>query len=709
MQFLSHYLLSGLVLAAVPLIIHFLNRRRFRLVNWAPMRYLHLTLKTNRPRMKLEQWLLLLLRTLLIAALILAIARPTVSGTGLGAWLARRNRSAHVLVLDDSLGMGYRNGGRSAWQTAQEAAAKLIESIGAQDSVTVLVTSDLERSIVRDAHLTDPTDVVEHLRTLKVSHTASDWQAAFEMIDKHLSMAAYPLRQVTVITDFRRQGWTEGVSRIADGWADESISLTLVDVGRRDTGNVALVGLEQEDPVALPGAATRFVATVRNDQGHATEAVPATLTLGSQARTVLLPRLGPGRQGQVPLSIIFDVPGQQTISLAIPDDALPQDNTRWLCVDVRARLDLMLVDGEPHDRPFESETDFLALAFTVGGTAWRVYRMIDSEWLAAPMGRPDLLILANVATIRQERITAIERMVRGGLGLMVFAGDQIDLAGYNEHLYRDGTGLLPARLDRVQTEPVMGLVLEPIERSALRVMQRLMPAALARIGARQFLSVRLPEHGEADVRVLARWNDPQDSPAVIEKSLGRGRVLLWTSTADKAWTDWPIGPTYLLAMREAAIDIVRGGSQRWGVTAGHPILVEMEENEKAVEARVSSPGAQAAGPLLLDNSDAAGEHLRYTDTKQAGIYSIRWTNTAGQSKSRLFAVNPDRSESNLEPIEPEQLLQWMEGLRPVIVRDTELDATLAGPGRELWRSLVMLLLALVVVESALAMWVGRQH
>src|SRR4051812_49729387 len=96
MAFLSPILLSGLVLASVPIIIHLLNRRRFQTVEWAPMKYLKLTIKTNRRRLRIEQLLLLALRTLLIVVLILVVSRPVLTqGGGLTGWLcaARRPRS----------------------------------------------------------------------------------------------------------------------------------------------------------------------------------------------------------------------------------------------------------------------------------------------------------------------------------------------------------------------------------------------------------------------------------------------------------------------------------------------------------------------------------------------------------------------------------------------------------------------------------------
>ena len=130
MQFLSAPLLYGLILAAAPIIIHLLNRRRFQLVEWAPMKYLKLTIRNNRRRVRIEQLLLLLLRTLLIILLILTLARPALSGAGAGGWLARRARVSRIVVIDDSLSMGYRQGGKSALDLVKEASAEIIHGTG---------------------------------------------------------------------------------------------------------------------------------------------------------------------------------------------------------------------------------------------------------------------------------------------------------------------------------------------------------------------------------------------------------------------------------------------------------------------------------------------------------------------------------------------------------------------------------------------------
>ena len=131
--FLSPALFWGALLGAIPLIIHLLNRRRFRRVEWAPMRYLKLTIQRNRKRIQLEQLLLLLLRIALPILLFLFLARPVVNPTGLEQWLGSGGRSSQVVLIDDSVSMGYTAGEASAFQRALQSAAGLLTAIRPQE------------------------------------------------------------------------------------------------------------------------------------------------------------------------------------------------------------------------------------------------------------------------------------------------------------------------------------------------------------------------------------------------------------------------------------------------------------------------------------------------------------------------------------------------------------------------------------------------
>src|SRR2546421_10146542 len=98
---------AGAALASIPIIIHILNRRRFKVVKWAAMEYLLQAMRKNRRRLKFEQWLLLAVRCALLALVGLALARPLGCENNTLASLAGQRNGLHVFVIDNSYSMSF--------------------------------------------------------------------------------------------------------------------------------------------------------------------------------------------------------------------------------------------------------------------------------------------------------------------------------------------------------------------------------------------------------------------------------------------------------------------------------------------------------------------------------------------------------------------------------------------------------------------------
>lgn len=697
-----------MVLTSVPIIIHLLNRRRFTRVEWAPMKYLKLTLRTNRRRLRLEQWVLLALRTLAIALLIIAIARPVLSNTGVSAWLTSRSRTARVIVLDDSLSMGYRDAGQSAFERAKTAADEFVRTIGPQDSVTAIVTSAPLSPLVKDASLQDPSNLLKLLNTVSLSDARNHWEATFKAVEQHLASAAFPRHEVLLITDLRKAGWDETIRETAKAWADRDVTLKIIDVGSPGTDDVYVESLLREEPVALPGVPLRLTAMVRNNTAATVPPGQATLTVGEASQPVLLPELPARQSTEVPITVAPQSPGQLAIHLTLANDALPGDDVRWLAVTVKPKLDITLVDGEPSSTPFESETDFLALALTAGREPWQPKHLTDAEWTTATNDSPDVTVLANVAGLTPDRVQTLERNVsESGMGLIVFIGEMIDPEAYNRVLWRDGKGVLAAKLEQKIEEPVKGLVIDPADASPLDSLRKVAPAALARIETKKFMSVTA-KLGD-DTRVLAHWNNAAASPAIIEKRFGRGRVVLVTVPADKQWGDWPIDPTYVLAMRSIVAGIARGEPYQSNITAGDPLRLPTPKGEPVTNPRVTAPGGGSPLVATATQDDSGNPMIEYRDTSAAGANTLTYQGTQNAAHSALFTSNPDLAESVLDLMSHEELRSMLGGLEPSIIRFADRDAALSPEGREVWRTLAMIVLGMFLLESAFAVWVGRER
>jgi hypothetical protein len=719
MSFLSPLLAWGALLGAIPIIIHLLNRRKFRRVEWAPMRYLKLTVQRNRRRIQIEQLLLLLLRVAAMVLLFFYLARPVVNPTGLEGWLGSGGRSSQVVLVDDSLSMGYGSTEAPAFRQAKETAAALVAAARGQDRYTILAASAPKAPVIHEVEGSRVEDLSGAVATIPLTAVHASWPSVLEGVDEVLKSCTYPTRQVTIITDLRRSGWDGGVAPVARRWAEEGVRVRIVDVGADDSSNVALQGIVPLDRTILAGAESRWEAVIRNDSPRVLEGVKAILRVDDKPTEVKLPEIAPRQVARVPLTVQFPGAGPHDLSLQLPEDALPGDNQRWAAVPVKDSLLVRLVDGDPSSEPFGSEVDYLAAPLSVGvgaAEAWRVEVALENDFLNPRLDQPDVLVLANVAAPTPEQADRLLTLVRAGMGLMIYTGNKVDAGVYNDLLYRGSDRLLPARLKGLVDGNIQGVVIEPVRPSPIERLLELKPTALERVAIRQIMGVVEPGDEEGKVRVLARWNDPNRSPAVIERVVGEGRVLLWTTTADRAGNDWPIEPSFVLAVREAVRGTARPTRLANNVTAGDPMRVVVRSSHQLANARVTPPGggepkALTPAPLVEPPDDRGpAVAIDVADTRRGGLYRINWDEGPLGTQQDAYAANPDPRESDLGRIGEPDIKAMLRPLEVEVASARGEGADLFSPtGREIWHELAWGLFGLLIVESIFATWVGRSR
>ncbi len=717
---LSPLLIWGMLLGIIPIIIHLLNRRRFRRVEWAPMRHLKMTIRRNRRRIQIEQLLLLLLRIALPVLLFLFLARPILNPTGLESWIVGGGRSSQIVLIDDSLSMGYAPAGPPAFHRAREVAGSVLGSARPQDRCTLVAASAPRTPVFREVEGGRREQLASDALALPISETHAAWPTVLAGVDEVVQSCTYPTRSLTIVTDLRKSGWDAGVGPVARRWAEQGVRVRVVDVGADEVANVALEALVPLDRTILAAAETHWEAVVRNDSPRALVRAKAILRVDDRPTEVLLPEIPPRRSARVPLTVRFPSPGMHDLSLQLPDDELPGDNRRWAAVPVKDTLLIRLVDGEPSSEPFGSEVDYLAAPLSIGvgdAEAWRVEVVQEENFLAPRLEPADVLVLANVAAPTDEQARKLAPIVRGGTGLLIFTGGKLDTGLYNDRLFRSGEPLLPVALKAQVDETIRGLVVDPVRPSPIERLMELKPSALERVSIRQFMAVDEPAGDKGAVRVLARWNDPARSPAIVERVVGEGRVLLWTTTADRAGNDWPVEPSFVLAVREAVRGTSRPTSWDHTVTANDRPRRVVHSSHQLANVRLTPPGGgepRALAAVALDDRRSGdptpASAIDLPDTRRAGLYRIAWDEGPLGTQQDLFASNPDPRESGLDRIAAADLKGMLAPLavEVAVARGDGTDAP-SATGREVWHELAWGLLGLLILEPILASWVGRSR
>ena len=141
MTFLNPAILFGLIAASIPIVLHFLNLRKLKRVEFSTLTFLKELQKTKIKRIKLKQWLLLLLRIAIIIFLVMAFARPTVKSISIGNSSAAKTTA--VIIIDNTFSMSVVTGNGSYLNHAKQIAKMLLNNFQDGDEITLLSVGNL--------------------------------------------------------------------------------------------------------------------------------------------------------------------------------------------------------------------------------------------------------------------------------------------------------------------------------------------------------------------------------------------------------------------------------------------------------------------------------------------------------------------------------------------------------------------------------------
>jgi hypothetical protein len=261
------WLLWGTVLLAVPWLLHLLTKRQYRSTEWAAMRFLLEAMRKNSRRIRLEQLILLLVRTALLGLIVFGLSRPlwTAAGTLLGGF----EPVQRILVLDTSFSMGLEQGGDTLYSHAQQAARDLINRSRQGDAFQLLQLSESDKTtiIAQPAYRKD--DVLGEIDRLKLTNGGASLLPTLEALPQLLDQCPEMSRKlIYLISDFQRETWRsevsngERISRIL-GDLSKRARLVLYDVGVPESTNLEVASLDVSEKLLTPEQDLEIRGTIR--------------------------------------------------------------------------------------------------------------------------------------------------------------------------------------------------------------------------------------------------------------------------------------------------------------------------------------------------------------------------------------------------------------------------------------------------------------
>lgn len=699
------FVAAGVIGAAIPFVIHLLNRERARRLIFSTVRFIQMSHQTNVQRHTLKRMLLLLMRILMLALLGFAFARPFFAAAPVITQQTGGKRNT-VIILDTSYSMQYQD----VFENAKKAGVKVLEHLDRQDVACLILSSDKARVVAplgsEFVHIKDA------LNGAEATYTATDYLDALQTADEMLQRLPIGQKEIYLIADLQKSGWE---NFIETDKLSPKVKIEFVDVGAEQPHNLAITDLSVPAVILNEQKAAQLVARVHNFGDEPVENVPVRLFIDGNVMSTVQLDVEPNDIADAVFKVDFQNEATHTGWVELPDDALAVDNQRYFMLHSLASIKVHCVSNErgPRGRvllPHERETFFLKMAIEAGSGAVPIdltqsAALPDAEQLA----RYDVLILANVSGFSSAEAQRLKAYVGAGGGLIVTVGDNVESDVYQQTLGGDSP-LMPCSFvqaigDAFNRERFKVLAIVNYEHPIF--------AAFKEPNHGDFGKARFYRHFQAvpaeEATVIAAYDN--GDPALFEKSDGTGRVLCFTSTIDRAWNDLPIRAVYLpflhecikyLALKQVdAVPDYRVGDRIE--------LSGFEDKQGNQEVSIFNPSHAETRLLRNKGVDTAGNSYQqgsifYKETALPGIYSVH---TSGEVP-RYFVVNVDTTESNLAARDVEELTSMLMGATEQSLENKPTAELVAQyhedveKNQDVWVYLMLAVFALAVTEMFFA-------
>lgn len=671
MTFLNALLAFGTLAFTVPLLIHLLNRSRYRTVDWGAMIFLEQQNPSNSRRMEWRHLLLLAVRCLIPICLALAMARPFLSGSSL---LGVREPIATVIVLDDSLSMQSKSAdGRTRWSTALRYIDELLNSLPEGSESHMVMAGQVPKSVSQE-------QIKEELRSWETTPSVTGSMDLVEATKKSLDWLkdrSLTRRQIVYVSDFQSSDWTNDAGALDElkRLASEQIIppviswLNVTDRPTKEEGvnedpfqNYSVKELMVAPKWFAEGQIISAFATIHNHSRTIVDALTVTLQIDDKILDSQKITIAPGSSTRV--STRFAVPKVGwhllTVKLEVNDD-LDADNIKQVPLVVQPRSRILLVDGALRSEPMQSQSDFLRLALSpftfsqVAGADYFDTKVIPADRLYnIKLDDFSSVALCNVGRVEPNHVAKLREFVEQGGGVILFLGNRVEGEAWNRLPITDQGGIRFFTLAMPSTAPSGSLVekansiaLESFESNLFQGLSQASRESIGNAVIARHSSISLLPESKADR--LASFSNGE--PWIVRQVLGRGAIWVVATSCDAIDTNLPTRPVFVPLMQrlfhavsnsKPAMEVLRSGTP-WSIRS----TVESIDVSKNAELQI-----QVTPPRFATTKQLG---LNYSDTRQLGLYEANWETDGLLQKSYcwvepyspLGSVNRDSDRSDL--------------------------------------------------------------
>ncbi len=618
---------------SIPIVLHILNKARPKKVNWAAMELLQKTTQQQSKKIKLEDWLLMVLRCLTFLLVALAMMRLVfVNSSDLFSGASREL----ILVIDSSYSMNHGQY-ESRFDLAKKKAMKIVNSLPSGSKISLVTIGDEPEVLIRHR---DPSEISleRYFAALEAKPEGFGLEVSLSVLDELLNESDSANREVIFLTDAQKRSWCENsestIEKIAE--LNQKASISLLPLGDESYENLALSDFHMTSGACRSGGFINLSAKIIN---HGESLATASIELFHNSNIVdvtSVSSLQPKEERLLRFGVQLESSGPNKFQLSLESDNLEDDNSAYLAIDVPDKLKVLIVEGSPGaGRYLELATQLERSGYAEGLICTVSLASLVS---AEQIEKNDVVVLADVGDLDEENIKILDEKVRNGAGLLVYAGVNMDAFSAEQIIGRLVTMDWEKRVSPEDGRDHQIRVSPQSDQLGLEL--RRLEAEILDCKVNGFHQVQTA----ADSKILLELDN--GNPLLFMQEIERGKLAIFTTGADREWSSLPLNPAGPILFHLLLQELSTGDRQK-SLRIGESVRVEIRSNRLGAEPKLIGPSGEVSVPVRQEARESNKYiELLLSKTEIPGFHELQF---GDNTDFEVLAANLDAGESDLKP------------------------------------------------------------
>ncbi len=683
MTFLNPAILFGLIATAIPVLLHLLNLRKLKKVEFSTLSFLKEMQKNKIRKIKFKQWLLLALRILIIIFIVTSFARPTIKGFAIGGTTSSAKTTA-IFVLDNTISMSVVDEKGSYFNSAKQTIKNLINEFQEGDALYLLTSENINDDEINP--VSNISEFIKQVDAVELSDASFAINSAITKAAQLLDNSENFNKEIYLLSDFQKSRLTnpgEQVSNLGE-ILNENVKLYKFDFSGKTIFNLGIDSIKIQNQIFEKNKPINFTAFVKNYGEQPVNNFIASLFINGERSAQQSINIKNGEAIPVDFETVLRNEGLIEISIELEDDDILQDNGKYLSFYIPEKISVGLFTTNI------SGQNFIELAITAASkenieiTKRELSRISGTE-----LSNFDVLIIEG-ETNQQN----FKNYILSGGGALIIPSENSQLNDFNQ-MIKDLS--IPQAQNIISGNENNAAVFDIVDFQHpifLNLFEENSKKQIESPEIYKYFKIPTQGIGKSIISLIDR------SSFFSEYKSGSGKILLINSAINFDWNNFALKAIFAPLITKSVYYLSSKENRVKDFIAGENAIVN-SGNSNLPQVKIVKPN----GIEEIAEVQGRSGFLNYENSNIAGNYKV----FSGETLTDYFSVNVNPLESDVQKLSRSDFENYLQqvnfkGNLIELNADENFSEEIrqARFGSELWRLFLIIALILALLEMIIS-------